>query len=109
MPVVSASHFLTTLFDEIDVASLYCSRVYTLLQYCANHRKTTYAHSNNSHDYFIFTSMGSRAVEMKKIYATLRALLDVLEILIGQSTSDRLGRQILDEVIVQSLQNPYSC
>uniref|UniRef100_A0A0D3GC04 1,3-beta-glucan synthase n=1 Tax=Oryza barthii TaxID=65489 RepID=A0A0D3GC04_9ORYZ len=44
------------------------------------------------------TDMGSRAVEMKKIYATLRALLDVLEILIGQSPSDRLGRQILDEI-----------
>ncbi|XP_006655702.1 callose synthase 10 [Oryza brachyantha] len=44
------------------------------------------------------TEMGSRAVEMKKIYATLRALLDVLEILVGQSPSDRLGRQILDEI-----------
>uniref|UniRef100_A0A0D9WKZ0 1,3-beta-glucan synthase n=1 Tax=Leersia perrieri TaxID=77586 RepID=A0A0D9WKZ0_9ORYZ len=44
------------------------------------------------------TEMGSRAVEMKKIYATLRALLDVLEILVGKSPSDRLGRQILDEI-----------
>jgi callose synthase len=45
------------------------------------------------------TRMGARAVEMKKIYATLRALLDVLEILVGQAPTDRLGRQILEEVI----------
>lgn len=40
-------------------------------------------------------------MEMKKIYATLRALLDVLEILVGQAPSDRLGRQILEEVIAK--------
>jgi callose synthase len=40
--------------------------------------------------------MGSRAVEMRKFYATLRALLDVLEIFVGKSPSDKLGRQILD-------------
>uniref|UniRef100_A0ACD5TKV3 Uncharacterized protein n=1 Tax=Avena sativa TaxID=4498 RepID=A0ACD5TKV3_AVESA len=44
------------------------------------------------------TEMGARAVEMKKIYATLRALLDVLEILVGQAPTDRLGRQILEEI-----------
>uniref|UniRef100_A0A453QDB6 1,3-beta-glucan synthase n=1 Tax=Aegilops tauschii subsp. strangulata TaxID=200361 RepID=A0A453QDB6_AEGTS len=44
------------------------------------------------------TEMGARAMEMKKIYATLRALLDVLEILVGQAPSDRLGRQILEEI-----------
>ncbi|KAM0882138.1 hypothetical protein ACQ4PT_032510 [Festuca glaucescens] len=44
------------------------------------------------------TEMGARALEMKKIYATLRALLDVLEILVGQAPTDRLGRQILEEI-----------
>jgi len=43
--------------------------------------------------------MGARAMEMKKVYVTLRALLDVLEILVGQSPTDRLHRQILEEVI----------
>lgn len=38
-------------------------------------------------------------MEMKKVYATLRALLDVLENLVGQSPTDRLHRQILEEVI----------
>ena len=38
-------------------------------------------------------------MEMKKVYVTLRALLDVLEILVGQSPTDRLHRQILEEVI----------
>jgi hypothetical protein len=42
--------------------------------------------------------MGARAMEMKKVYVTLRALLDVLEILVGQSPTDRLHRQILEEV-----------
>ncbi|KAL6641747.1 hypothetical protein ACP70R_019928 [Stipagrostis hirtigluma subsp. patula] len=44
------------------------------------------------------TEMGARAAEMKKVYATLRALLDVLETLVGQSPTDRLGRQILEEI-----------
>ncbi|KAF8674813.1 hypothetical protein HU200_047941 [Digitaria exilis] len=44
------------------------------------------------------TEMGARAMEMKKVYVTLRALLDVLEILVGQSPTDRLHRQILDEI-----------
>ncbi|XP_062233797.1 callose synthase 10 isoform X2 [Phragmites australis] len=44
------------------------------------------------------TEMGARAMEMKKVYATLRALLDVLEILVGPSATDRLGRQILEEI-----------
>jgi hypothetical protein len=43
--------------------------------------------------------MGVRVVEMRKVYATLRALLDVLEVLVGPSPTDRLGRQILEEVI----------
>jgi hypothetical protein len=43
--------------------------------------------------------MGNRAREMKKVFATLRALLDVLENLVGQSPTDRLHRQILEEVI----------
>lgn len=38
-------------------------------------------------------------MEMRKVYATLRALLDVLEILVGPSPADRLGRQVLEEVI----------
>jgi callose synthase len=42
--------------------------------------------------------MGARAMEMKKVYVTLRALLDVLEILVGQSPTDRLHRQILEEI-----------
>ncbi|WVZ58008.1 hypothetical protein U9M48_008324 [Paspalum notatum var. saurae] len=44
------------------------------------------------------TEMGARAMEMKKVYVTLRALLDVLENLVGQSPTDRLHRQILDEI-----------
>nr|CAB3499926.1 unnamed protein product [Digitaria exilis] len=47
---------------------------------------------------FATIRMGARAMEMKKVYVTLRALLDVLEILVGQSPTDRLHRQILDEV-----------
>lgn len=43
--------------------------------------------------------MGNRAMKMKKVFATLRALLDVLENLVGQSPTDRLHRQILEEVI----------
>jgi len=34
--------------------------------------------------------MGNRAREMKKVFATLRALLDVLENLVGQSPTDFL-------------------
>lgn len=48
---------------------------------------------------FATIRMGARAMEMKKVYVTLRALLDVLEILVGQSPTDRLHRQILEEVI----------
>ncbi|CAD6204740.1 unnamed protein product [Miscanthus lutarioriparius] len=44
------------------------------------------------------TEMGNRAREMKKVFATLRALLDVLENLVGQSPTDRLHRQILEEI-----------
>ncbi|CAL4941189.1 unnamed protein product [Urochloa decumbens] len=44
------------------------------------------------------TEMGARAMEMKKVYVTLRALLEVLEILVGQSPTDRLHRQILEEI-----------
>lgn len=43
--------------------------------------------------------MGARAMEMKKVYVTLMALFDVLEILVEQSPTDRLHRQILEEVI----------
>ncbi|GJN34266.1 hypothetical protein PR202_gb22915 [Eleusine coracana subsp. coracana] len=42
--------------------------------------------------------MGARAMEMRKVYATLRALLDVLENLVGPSPTDRLGRQVLEEI-----------
>jgi hypothetical protein len=44
------------------------------------------------------TRMGARAVERRRIYATVRALLEVLEILVGQAPTDRLARQILEEV-----------
>ncbi|CAO1948934.1 unnamed protein product [Urochloa humidicola] len=44
------------------------------------------------------TKMGARATEMKKVYVTLRALLYVLEIISGQSPTDRLNRQILEEI-----------
>ncbi|GJM99141.1 hypothetical protein PR202_ga16218 [Eleusine coracana subsp. coracana] len=44
------------------------------------------------------TEMGARAMEMRKVYATLRALLDVLENLVGPSPTDRLGRQVLEEI-----------
>ena len=65
---------------------------------------SSYVLYDNAHEFSIFyamTRMGARAMEMKKIYATLRALLDVLEILVGQTPSDRLGRQILEEVIAK--------
>ncbi len=52
--------------------------------------------TNISNGHFILIRMGSRAVEMRNFYATLRALLDVLEIFVGKSPSDKLGRQILD-------------
>ncbi|KAJ4775036.1 GLUCAN SYNTHASE-LIKE 8 family protein [Rhynchospora pubera] len=41
--------------------------------------------------------MERRAGQMKKVYVTLRALLDVLEFLVGDS-DDRQSRQILEEV-----------
>ncbi|ONK58964.1 uncharacterized protein A4U43_C08F1540 [Asparagus officinalis] len=40
----------------------------------------------------------SRAVEMKKVYATLRVLIDVLEVLVRDSSSDGMGRLIMEEV-----------
>ncbi|XP_020112888.1 callose synthase 10 [Ananas comosus] len=42
--------------------------------------------------------MESRMIEMKKVFATLRALLDVLEVLVGDSATDELSRQIMEEV-----------
>lgn len=66
------------------------------------HGKTSNAHYDIAHQYSILCAMirmGAMAAEMKKIYATLRALLDVLEVFVGQSPTDRLGRQILEEVI----------
>ena len=66
------------------------------------HGKSSRVHYSIAHKYPIFypmTRMGARALEMKKIYATLRALLDVLEILVGQAPTDRRGRQSLEEVI----------
>lgn len=35
---------------------------------------------------------------MKKVYATLKALLDVLEVLVADSSTDELGRRIMEEV-----------
>jgi len=40
----------------------------------------------------------ARAVEMKKVYATLRVLIDVLEVLVRDSSSDGMGRLIMEEV-----------
>ncbi|URD86786.1 callose synthase [Musa troglodytarum] len=40
------------------------------------------------------TEMGVRAVQMKKVYATLKALLDVLAVLAGESASDGVGRLV---------------
>ncbi|CAN6202896.1 unnamed protein product [Urochloa humidicola] len=45
-----------------------------------------------------YTGMGARAMEMKKVYATLGALLHVLEIIAGQPPTDRLHRQVLEEI-----------
>ncbi|TVU31475.1 hypothetical protein EJB05_23161, partial [Eragrostis curvula] len=44
------------------------------------------------------TEMGARAEKVRTVSANLRALLHVLEILVGQSPTDRLGRQILEEI-----------
>ncbi|XP_042393407.1 callose synthase 10 isoform X2 [Zingiber officinale] len=44
------------------------------------------------------TEIGARALEMKKVYATLKALLDVLEVLVGESDTSELGRRIKEEV-----------
>ncbi|URD86784.1 callose synthase [Musa troglodytarum] len=44
------------------------------------------------------TEMGVRAVQMKKVYATLKALLDVLAVLAGESASDGVGRLVMEEV-----------
>lgn len=35
---------------------------------------------------------------MKKVYATLKALLDVLDFLVGESDTSELGRRIKEEV-----------
>lgn len=40
----------------------------------------------------------TRAVEMRKIYATLRALIDVLELLVGDSANNKMGELIMEEV-----------
>ncbi|KAG6503479.1 hypothetical protein ZIOFF_035794 [Zingiber officinale] len=46
--------------------------------------------------------IGARALEMKKVYATLKALLDVLEVLVGESDTSELGRRIKEEVPSQN-------
>lgn len=40
----------------------------------------------------------SRAIEMKKVYATLRVLIDILEVLVRDSSSDGMGKLIMEEV-----------
>lgn len=46
---------------------------------------------------FFKNRMGVRAVQMKKVYATLKALLDVLAVLVGESASDGVGRLVMEE------------
>lgn len=48
-------------------------------------------------------------IEMKKVFATLRALLDVLEVLVGDSATDELSRQIMEEVtfVITNLLTEY--
>ncbi|KAH7668690.1 callose synthase protein [Dioscorea alata] len=45
-----------------------------------------------------FAEMEARAVEMRKVYAILRTLVDVLEALVGDSAADGIGRLIMEEV-----------
>lgn len=35
---------------------------------------------------------------MKKVYATLRVLIDILEVLVRDSSSDGMGKLIMEEV-----------
>ncbi|PKA45943.1 Callose synthase 10 [Apostasia shenzhenica] len=42
--------------------------------------------------------MEARVLELKRVYTILRALIDVLELLVGDSTSDGISRLILEEV-----------
>ncbi|WOL18279.1 callose synthase 10 [Canna indica] len=42
--------------------------------------------------------IGVRASQMKKVYATLRALLIVLKMLVGESANDGVGRLIIEEI-----------
>ncbi|KAJ0968111.1 hypothetical protein J5N97_025028 [Dioscorea zingiberensis] len=42
--------------------------------------------------------MEARAVDLKKVYAILRALVDVLEALVGDSATDGIGSLIMEEV-----------
>ncbi|URD86789.1 callose synthase [Musa troglodytarum] len=49
------------------------------------------------------TEMGVRAVQMKKVYATLKALLDVLAVLAGESASDGVGRLVMEEARIYNL------
>ncbi|XP_008788670.2 callose synthase 10 isoform X2 [Phoenix dactylifera] len=44
------------------------------------------------------TEFETRAVEMKKIYATVWALIDVLELLVRDSATDGVGRLIMEEI-----------
>ena len=43
--------------------------------------------------------MGLRSQETKKAFATLRALVEVLEVLIKEGPPDGVGREIADEVL----------
>ncbi|KAM0935660.1 putative 1,3-beta-glucan synthase [Dioscorea sansibarensis] len=45
-----------------------------------------------------FAEMEARAVEMRKVYAILRTLIDVLEALVRDSATDGIGRLIMEEV-----------
>ncbi|KAG6506860.1 hypothetical protein ZIOFF_032192 [Zingiber officinale] len=47
--------------------------------------------------------IGARALEMKKVYATLKALLDVLEVLVGESDTSELAIKPLNGNVLHSV------
>lgn len=56
--------------------------------------------SQHNHCKFCYFRLGFRALEMKKVIATLRALVEVLEALSKDADPDGVGRLIKEEVFV---------
>lgn len=81
--VISISYQSNDYFSPLLLFSLYCATNV----YCVNVILL-----------YSWIRLEARAVEMKKVYATLRVLIDVLEALVTDSSSDGMGKLIMEEV-----------